>query len=127
MPVSARFHNLRDRVLADVDFVLAEAIRLSPMKSKVSDPDRPQTDLEAVLRVGASVAANMTGGMTQSWRSRIVAGKAELHIHRATYTGPAPAKGDIVTALSRADEPDFEVANIDDRDHTRLVLHLTEA
>lgn len=127
MPVAARFHELRDRVLAGVDHVFAEPVRLSFFKSGVLDPSRPAVEIEAVLRVGEGKATNVSGGNAASWRTRIVADKAQLHIDRAAYTGPQPKQGDKVKALSRAGEPWFEVADVDDRSHTRLVLNLNEA
>ncbi len=127
MPVAARFHELRDKVLAGVDFVFAEPVRLSFFKSGVLDPSRPAIEIEAALRVGEGKTTSVDGGRAQSWRTRIVADKAQLHIDRAAYTGPQPKQGDKVKALSRAGEPWFEVADVDDRSHTRLVLNLNEA
>ncbi|WP_312411914.1 hypothetical protein [Shinella sp.] len=129
MPVSARFHELRDKVLAAVDFKFAEPVRLSFL-TKVGgtvDPARPAVEIEAVLRVGEGKNTSVSGGNSMSWRSRIVADKAQLHIDRTTYTGPQPKQGDKVKALSRWGEPWFEVADVDDRSHTRLVLNLNEA
>lgn len=127
MPVSARFHALRDKVLASVDQKFAEPVRLSFLKSGVVDVTRPAVEIEAVLRVGEGKATSVTGGSSGGWRSRIVADKAQLHIDRTTYTGPQPKAGDRVKALARHGEPWFEVADVDDRSHTRLVLNLNEA
>lgn len=127
MPIAARFHDLRDKVLAGVDHVFAEPVRLSFFKSGVLDPSRPAIEIEAVLRVGEGKTTSVDGGRAQSWRSRIVADKAQLHIDRAAYNGPQPKTGDKVRALSRHGQPWFEVADVDDRSHTRLVLNLNEA
>lgn len=127
MPVAARFHELRDKVLAGVDHVFAEPVRLSFFKSGVLDPSRPAIEVEAVLRVGEGKNTSVSGGNAASWRTRIVADKAQLHIDRATYIGPQPKTGDKVRALSRHGTPWFEVADVDDRSHTRLVLNLNEA
>lgn len=127
MPVSARFHDLRDRVLASVDEKFAEPVRISFMKNGASDPDRAQVVVDAVLRVGEGKNTNVGTGNGGGWRSRIVADKAQLHINRATYTGPQPKAGDKVRAISRHGEPAFEVVDVDDRSHTRLVLNLNEA
>lgn len=129
MPVAARFHDLRDKVLAGVDHVFAEPVRLT-FHTKVGgpyDPDRPAVEIEAVLRVGEGKMTSVAGSRDAGWRSRIVADKAQLHIDRATYTGPQPKTGDRVRALSRHGQPQFEVADVDDRSHTRLVLNLNEA
>jgi hypothetical protein len=127
MPVSARFHNLRDKVLASVDSKFAEPVRLFFQKNGVADPSRTNVDIEAVLRVGEGKSSSVAGGNSAGWRSRIVADKAQLHINRATYVGPQPKSGDKVKAISRHGEPFFEVVDVDDRSHTRLVLNLNEA
>lgn len=126
MPVSARFHDLRDKVLAGVDHAFAEPIRISFMKNGSADPVRPQIVIEAVLRVGEGKSTNIGIVMGGGWRTRIVADKAQLHIDRSSYSGPQPRQGDRIRAISRHGEPLFEVADVDDRSHTRLVLNLTE-
>ena len=127
MPVAARFHGLRDKVLAGVDHVFAEPVRLSFFRSGVLDPSRPAIEIEAVLRVGEGKTTNVSGGNAASWRTRIVADKAQLHIDRVKYTDLVVRTGDKVKALSRPGEFWFEVADVDDRSHTRLVLNLNEA
>jgi len=126
MPVAARFHELRDRVMASVDLKFAEPIRLSPMKDGVTDPLRPQVQFEAVLRTGPPKGGGMDGGSNKTWLARISAGKGELHIDRTTYLGPLPRKGDALRAVSRIGEPAFEVLFVNDRHHTRLILELGE-
>lgn len=125
---AARFHALRDRVIAAVDQRFAEPVRLSPMKGGKADPGRPQHVFEAVLRVGEGKQTNAGGatGSAQAWRSRLTAGRGELHIDPASYGGPAIQPGDKIRALSRHGEPVWEVLEIDDRSHTRLVLQLGE-
>lgn len=128
MPVAARFHALRDRVLAVVDVVMAEPVRLSFLTAAgVVDITRPSVEIDAILRVGEGKTTNVSGGQSKAWSTRIVADKAQLHIDRATYIGPQPRPGDKVKALSRFGEPWFAVADVDDRGHTRLVLNLNEA
>jgi len=128
MPVAARFHALRDRVLADVDQKFAEPVKLFFIaKNGKADPDRLAMEIEAILRVGGGKQSRASGGASESWRTRIAPGKAELHIDRATYTGPAFSVGDKLKALSRAGEPMFEVLDIDDRGEARLVLELGES
>lgn len=123
----ARFHSLRDRVLATVDSVFAEPVRLKFNRGGVVDPSRTAVDIEAVLRVGGGKETNATGGYAQSWRARINAQRGELHIDRARYPGIVARVGDEVKALSRPGEPWFEVLAVDDRGETRLVLQLGEA
>lgn len=123
----ARFHDIRDKALADVDRVMAEPVRLTFFASKKPDPSRPQTEIEAVLRTGGGAVSGVAGNQSQAWRGRIAAQKAELHIDRRTYDGPPIRQGDIVRALARLGEPRFEVLHVDDRGHTRLVLELGEA
>ena len=91
-----------------------------------ADSTRVNGTLRGILVVGTG-AQDSAAGRVQSWGSRIASGKAQLHIARATYTGPAFQEGDKVRAINRPGRPFFEVSHVDDRDATRLVLHLTEA
>lgn len=128
MPVSARFHATRDAVLSAVDKVFAEPIKLSFLKpNKTVDPDRPARMIEGVLRVGSGEASRPGGGFAQSWSTRIVAGKAELHIDPVAYPGLDIRQGDKVRADSRIGQPWFEVLHVDDRSSTRLVVELSES
>lgn len=122
----ARYHALRDRVLAQVDNTFAEPVRLSFMKDSVIDPDRPMVEIDAILRVGGGKETSVTGGATQSWRTQIAAQRAELHIDRAKHSTIVAKPGDRVKALSRQGEPWFEVLAVDDRGMSRLVLQLGE-
>lgn len=124
MPVAARFHTLRDRVVAAVDKTFAEPVKLSFLKKEEVDPARPSVEIEAVLRVGGGEETGMNGGYGATWRTRLAAEKAELHIDRASYRGPLPERGDRVQALSRHGKPWFEVLRVDDRGEARLVLEL---
>lgn len=126
MPVAARFHATRDRVAAGVDKMFAEPVRLSFLKNGTVDPSRVAVEIEAVLRVGGGEQTNIAGGSGSTWRTQLAAGKAELHINRATYAGPQPKAGDRVRALSRHGQPWFECLRVDDRGEVRLVLELGE-
>ncbi len=126
MPVAARFHELRNRVVETVDLKFAEPVRLSPMKNGLTDPDRPQITIEGVLRTGASKGGSMEGGQGRGWRSRLQAGTAELHVDRAVFPDLSAKKGDALRAVSRAGEPAFEVLSIDDRNHSRYIIALGE-
>ncbi|NDV88798.1 hypothetical protein GTW51_19055 [Aurantimonas aggregata] len=126
MPVVARHHSIRDRVLASVDSVFAEPVRLSFLKSGAVDPARPAVEVEALLRVGGGNETNVAGGWAQGWRTQLAAGKAELSIDAALYAGPAIKVGDRVRAISRRGQPWFEVLRVDDRGETRLVMELGE-
>jgi hypothetical protein len=126
MPVAARFHELRNKVVATVDEKFAEPVRLSPMKGGAPDPDRPQRVIEAVLRTGASKGGSIEGGQGRGWRSRLQAGTSELHIDRVKYPDVLLKKGDAVRAISRAGEPAFEVLAVDDRNYGRLIMSLGE-
>lgn len=125
MPVAARFHAIRDRVLAAVDWRFAEPVRLSFIKGGAVDPDRAMVEIEAPLRVaGDASAITLKGSSGAGWAPIIEAGKAELYIDRATYAGPPLRAGDRVKALSRPGEPWFEVASVDDRTQGRLIAKL---
>lgn len=122
----ARFHALRDKVMATVDKTLAEPVALTFFKNGKVDPSRPKIEIEAVLRVGGGKDSSVSGGSDRSWRSRIAAQKAELHIDCSKYPDLVVVPRDVVRAVSRHGEPRFEVLTIDERSMTRLVLHLGE-
>ena len=126
MPVAANFHEIRDRVVAAVDKAFAEPVKLSFMKKGRVDPDRAAVQIDAVLRVGGGKETNISGGRGTSWRTKLAAGKAELHIDRVTNPELIVTPGDAVQALSRPGEPWFEVSRVDDRGDNRLVLELSE-
>ncbi|MGY6705920.1 hypothetical protein [Roseinatronobacter sp.] len=120
-----RFHEYRDKAIAAVDVVMAETVKLSFLKDSAVDPNRPAVHIQAVLRVGDTKNTNMTGGRAQSWRTRLAAGTAEIHIDRATYPDVMLREGDAVRALDRIGLPWFEVLLVNDRGH-RLVAELGE-
>lgn len=122
----SRFQQIRDRTVAAVDTVFAEPVKLSFLKDGVVDPERPAAEITAVLRVGGGKESSMAPGTSRAWRSKLAAGKAELHIDRSRYAGPALHSGDRVRALARRGQPWFEVLRVDDRGDTRLVLELGE-
>lgn len=124
---SARYHSLRDEVLAGVDDVFAEPVLLKFNKGGTTDPVRPSAEIEAILRVGGGKETSVGGGASRAWRTRIAAQRAELHIDRAKYPNIKAKPGDEVRALSRIGEPWFEVLAVDDRSMTRLVLQLGES
>lgn len=92
-----------------------------------SDPDRPSIEIVAPLRTGPKRAANMPGGFSQSWRARLAAGKAQLHIDPIANPGIVLREKDKVQALERPGQPWFEVVYFDDRNHTRHIAELSEA
>lgn len=123
----ARYHSVRDEILAGVDDVFAEPVLLKFNKGGTSDPSRPSIEIEAILRVGDGKESSASGNTTSAvWRTRITAGRSELHIDRAKYPDLKFDDGDEVRALSRIGEPWFEVLGVDDRGMTRLVLQLGE-
>ncbi|MGF9694706.1 hypothetical protein AAIH46_17940 [Rhizobium sp. 0TCS1.26] len=126
MPVAARHHEMRDRVVADVDWKFAEPVKLIFMKDGSVDPARLTVELDAILRVGGGKESNISPGSGRAWRSKLAAGKAELHIDAARYEGPAFRNGDRVRAIARKGQPRFEVLRVDDRGETRLILELGE-
>lgn len=119
------FHAYRDKAIRAVDRVMAETVRLYPMRSGTADPGRDQAEFQAVARVGGEGSNGITG--REDWSSRISSGEATVHIDRAAYTGPAIRKGDRVRLMDRVGQPWFDVLTINDRQHGRLVLHLGEA
>lgn len=125
--LAARFHALRDRTIAQVDRVLAEPVRLSPMRDGVADTSRQQIVIEAVLRAGAGKDMSVSGGRDRDWRSEYNAQAATLSIDRAAYPDLVVRDGDKVRALARPGEPVFVVASVDSRAAHRMVVNLGEA
>lgn len=123
----APFAAARDRAVAAVDARLAEPVQIFFLKEGAADPERANLVVSGVLRVGGGQNTNLPGGQAKSWRTRLVAGRAELHIDPRAYAGSPIRRGDKVRALDRAGQPFFEVLHVDDRGHTRLVLELGEA
>lgn len=120
------FQQIRDRTVAAVDAVFAEPVKLSFFNDGEVDPARPAVEISAVLRVGGGKESSLAPGTSRAWRSKLAAGRAELHIDRSLYAGPAVKSGDRVRALARRGQPWFEVLRVDDRGDTRLVLELGE-
>lgn len=124
---TARYHGLRDRVMAGVDQVHAESVLIKFNRDGITDPSRPAVEIEAVLRVGGGKETAASGNrIDAAWRTRITAQRAELHIDRTKYSSIEAKHGDEVRALSRPGEPWFEVLAVDDRGMSRLVLQLGE-
>ena len=121
------WHDRRDRTLAAVDNQFAETVEIHFLKGGVVDPGRAGTTITAVLRTGDSKVSNLRGGTSRNWKSRVAASGGRLSIDRAIYSGPVPVKGDKVRAMDRPGKPWFEVLEVDDRSHTRLVLVLGDA
>jgi hypothetical protein len=124
MPVAANFHSVRDAVVSAVDGKFAETIRLSPMSGGARDQQRPQTEIEAVLRTGGEKSSSVDTANPAAWQSKIAAGKALLYIDRTRYPDMVVRKQDAVRALARPGQPVFEVSLVDDRNHTRLIVEL---
>jgi hypothetical protein len=59
--------------------------------------------------------------------ARIAAGKAQLHVDRVANPDVEIAVGDKIQAISRVGSPWFEVLELDDRGHSRLVVELGQA
>ncbi|HOV04220.1 MAG TPA: hypothetical protein PLG99_07400 [Kaistiaceae bacterium] len=110
------------------DKAFAEPVRLSFFTSQgMLDATRPAREIEAILRVGGGESTSIGGSGSTSWRTRIVARKGEMHIDRTKYPDLDVRARDKVRALARPGQPWFEVAVVDDRGSSRLVLQLNEA
>lgn len=125
--VSARYHDLRDELLAAVDDEFAEPIKLAFKLDGRSDPERPDIEIEAVFRTREELAAPITAGKDKTWNSEVSAQISELHIDRAKYPNIVMRKGDKARTLSRPNEPWFAVLFVDDRSHHRLIVKLGAA
>lgn len=102
-----------------------ESVRLNFLKNGAVDAARPAVDIVAVLHAGGDDSKPLTDG-SDRYRSRLLAGQAELFIDRSTYSGPMPRTGDRVRAEDRAGKPWFEVAGVSDRYSNLLILSLGE-
>jgi len=127
MPVAGSYAELRERVKAAVDKTFAEPVEIAFLVRGAADPGRPPVTISAVLRVGGGDEGNLSGGTAQDWRTRIASGKAELHVDLTAYPDLKVRQDDKVRAVSRRGKPWFQVARVDDRGDTRLVLALNEA
>ncbi|PHR23271.1 MAG: hypothetical protein COA37_07975 [Hoeflea sp.] len=127
--LSARYHRLRDLSMTHNDRVFAEPLRFSffvPGKmSNIVDTDRPDREIEGILRVDQGKAP--AAPSSRKSQLRIHAQKAELYIDRSKYPDLVVRSVDRVQALARPGQPWFEVKEIDDRTDGRLVLQLDEA
>jgi hypothetical protein len=126
MPIASRSSSEQARTVAGVDTAFSEIVRLSFLKNGTVDPSRSAVDVHAVLRVGGGKETNVAGGSASSWRTKLAAGKAELHIDRRTYPDLPVRTGDAIRAMSRLGKPWFDVLRVDDRGDGRLVLELGE-
>lgn len=118
---------LRERTMSTIDSRFAELVRITFMVKGQPDPERPSIEILAVLRTSQVENRNLAGTLAEQWHARVALEGARLHIDRTGYSGPVPAKGDRVRAISRPGSPGFEVLrDPDDRGHRRLVLELGE-
>lgn len=126
--MSELFEGLRDRLTEAVDGVFAERIALIFMgKDGRSDPDRPNREIDAILRTHDQETRSLSGGKTQGWSSEIATTGAVLKVDRTKYPDIVFQKGDTVQATSRAGSPRFSVLNVDTRSHVRLIVTLGDA
>lgn len=125
--MSALFHDIRDAVIADVDALLGEAIRVSPMLDGSPDPARAQVEVQAVLRTGEQATQRFSpsrGAAGAVTAANAPFGKATLHVDRATHPTLVVKTGDRVRALDREGQPVFAVEHLDGSTHHRLVAYL---
>jgi hypothetical protein len=113
---------LQEDLLAEVDDVWSEEIRLLPMAGQSADPDRPRDVLFAVLRTGERETSAMRAG--RGGRSSLASGGGHLRIDRTAHPELVVRKHDRIVALDRIGEPVFEVLSVDDRTHLRLICEL---
>lgn len=125
--MSALFEGLRDRLTEAVDDVFAEHVSLIFRKDGRSDPDRPNREIDAILRTDDQETRSLSGGKSQSWSSEIASGGAVLKIDRTKYPDIPLQKGDQVQAMSRAGSLRFTVLDVDLRNHVRQIVKLGDA
>lgn len=128
--MSALYHDIRDAVIADVDSVLAETVRLSPMNGGVSDPERSAQDLTGVLRTADQKPVRFAAGRDEVSRSigaSVPAAGATLAIDPGRYPDLDIRTGDMVRAVSRPLRPVYKVNHVDADGHHRLMVYLNQA
>lgn len=126
--MSAMFESLRDRMTEAVDDVFAEPIALIfTGRDGRADPDRPNREIDAILRTHDQEVRSLNGGRTQGWSTDIATTGAVLKVDRTKYPDIVFQKGDTVQATSRAGTPKYTVLNVDPRSHVRLILTLGDA
>ena len=119
--------DLRDELKAEVDDVWAETIRHLPLSGGQPDVDRNPVEIFAPLRTGDREAEHPNFGRGNTSRSGVAADGGYLRIDRTTYPGLVIRQGDKIVALDRIGEPVFEVRNVDDRSHLRLICELGDS
>ncbi|MCB8835943.1 hypothetical protein [Aurantimonas sp. VKM B-3413] len=126
MPILSTLAETQRAVITDDAF--GERILVVPRVKGQVDPDRSEVEIVGVLRTGPVKDANMTeGGMAQSWRTMLSAGKAELHLDQHRYPDLVIRKDDEIRALERPGQPWFAVETFDDRNAPRLIIGLSES
>lgn len=125
--MTANYQSIRERTTRAVDAVMAETVKQFPLKNGKTDPSRQVSEFQAVLRTGGTKNTSVSGGVARDWMARIAAGKAQLHVDRVANPDAKITVGDKIQAISRAGSPWFEVLELDDRGHARLVVELGQA
>lgn len=118
---------LREELMAEVDEEWAEEIRHLRMTQGQPDTARDPIALRALLRIGDRGEERANFGSRTSGGPGIAAGGGVLRIDRSANIGLIVKKGDKIVALDRLSEPVFEVFNVDDRSHLRLICELGDA
>jgi len=124
MPIPARFHKYRDKVVSSGDKLFSETVLICHLKNGIKDTDRENIKIEAVLRVFETETSGLDGGRNKNWPSRVSANKAELYIDINNYSEIDIRTGDKIRAISRNGAPWFEVLSPATRGHTRLIYSL---
>ncbi|WP_339760727.1 hypothetical protein [uncultured Hoeflea sp.] len=125
--MTANYQSIRERTTRAVDAVMAETVKQFPLKKGKADASRQIREFQAVLRTGGTRNTSVSGGVARDWMVRIAAGKAQLHVDRVANPDVTIAVGDKIQATSRVGSPWFEVLELDDRGHARLIAELGQA
>lgn len=122
----ARYADLRDELVSEIDEEFAETVGLRFLKGGLSDPDRTNINVIAVLRTGETRTTNLSGGESQKWKSEVAGEGATLSITHYQQWPIDIRKDDKVIALARPGRPAFIVTHVDLRSHTRTIVHLAD-
>ncbi|WP_184010794.1 hypothetical protein [Rubricella aquisinus] len=118
---------MRDELVGEVDEIWAEQVRHLPMRGAAPDPERAPLELVALIRTGVRDIEQVSFGRSNAARSGLASSGGFLRLDRTAYPDLALRKGDKVVALDREGAPVFEIMQVDDRSHLRLICDLGDA
>ncbi len=118
---------LAEELKEAVDEEWAEVIKLLPQSDGVPDANREPVLFDAVLRTGDRAVVGMQFGRSREASGGLSAEGGQLRINRSAYPELVIRQHDKIVAQTRHGAPIFEISQVDDRSHLRLICTLSEA